>query len=255
MLSIVLLVGVFGLMLGSFLNVCIARIPEGLSIVSPPSRCPKCFAPIHWYDNIPVVSYVLLGGKCRACRAPISLRYPIVELTTAVAFMLQAWMFADQPILLAARIVLTAMLIVLFGTDFDVQRLPNVITLPGIAVGLAFSLWAPPGLVASAIGAALGAAVLWSVRWIWRRLRGVDAMGLGDVKMLAMIGAFLGWRQVWVVLFLGSLAGAIVGVALSLGRGRSLQTRLPFGTFLAVAAYVASLVGDRLLSWYLAFYA
>ena len=255
MLSIVLLVGVFGLMLGSFLNVCIARIPEGLSIVSPPSRCPKCFAPIHWHDNIPVVSYVILGGKCRACRTPISVRYPIVEVTTAAAFMVQAWMYADDPILLAARLVFTAMLIVLFGTDFDVQRLPDVITLPGIVVGLVFSLFAPPGIVASAIGAALGAAILWLVRWIWRRLRGVDAMGLGDVKMLAMIGAFLGWRQVWVVLFLGSLAGAIVGVALSLGRGRSLQTRLPFGTFLALAAYVASLVGERLLNWYLAFYA
>ena len=254
MLSIVLLLGVFGLMLGSFLNVCIARIPQGLSIVSPPSRCPVCLTPIRWHDNIPVVSYLVLGGKCRACHAAISVRYPIVEIVTAVACMLQAWMFADQPVLLAARVVLTAVLIVLFGTDLDTQRLPNVITLPGIVVGLAFSVWAPPGIIASLIGAALGAFILWAVRWLWRRLRGVDAMGLGDVKMLAMIGAFLGWRQVWVVLFLGSLAGALVGVALSLGRGRSLQTRLPFGTFLALAAYAASLIGDRLLNWYLAFY-
>jgi len=254
MLPIVLLLGVFGLMLGSFLNVCIARIPQGLSIVSPPSRCPACLTPIRWHDNIPVVSYLVLGGKCRACHAAISVRYPIVEIVTAVACMLQAWMFADQPVLLAARVVLTAVLIVLFGTDLDTQRLPNVITLPGIVVGLAFSVWAPPGITASLIGAALGAIILRAVRWLWRRLRGVDAMGLGDVKMLAMIGAFLGWRQVWVVLFLGSLAGALVGVALSLGRGRSLQTRLPFGTFLALAAYAASLIGDRLLNWYLAFY-
>ena len=254
-MPIVLLLGVFGLMLGSFLNVCIARIPEGLSIVSPPSRCPACLTPIRWYDNIPVLSYVLLRGRCRACRMPISLRYPIVEVTTAVALMLQGWMFADQPVLLASRVVLTAMLIVLFGTDLDTERLPNVITLPGIVVGLAFSLWAPPGIVASATGAALGAFVLWLVRWLWRRLRGVDAMGLGDVKMLAAIGAFLGWRQVWVVLFFASLAGAIVGVVVSLGRGRSLQTRLPFGTFLALAAYAASLVGERVLGWYLTFYA
>ena len=147
------------------------------------------------------------------------------------------------------------MLIVLFGTDYDTQRLPNVITLPGIVVGLVFSLFTPPGIVASLIGAALGAGILLAVRWIWRKLRGVDAMGLGDVKMLAMIGAFLGWRQVWVVLFLASLTGAAVGVLLTTRHGRSMQTRLPFGTFLAIAAYVASIVGERLLSWYLGLYA
>jgi len=242
-------------MIGSFLNVCIARVPRGESVVSPGSHCPNCNTPIQWYDNIPVLSYLALGAKCRACRAPISVRYPLVEITTAVAFVLQAIAFPDEPILLVSRLVFTAMLIVLFGTDYDTQRLPNVITLPGIVVGLVFSLFTPPGIVASLIGAALGAGILLAVRWIWRKLRGVDAMGLGDVKMLAMIGAFLGWRQIWVVLFVASLTGATVGVLLTMRQGRSMQTRLPFGTFLAIAAYIASIVGERLLNWYLGLYA
>jgi len=250
-----IVVGIVGLMFGSFFNVCIARLPRGESVVTPPSHCPKCNAPINWYDNIPVVSYLVLGAKCRACRAPISIRYPVVEITTAVAFVLQAIAFGDDPVLLASRLVLTSMLIVLFGTDYDTQRLPNVITLPGIVIGIAFSFFTPPGIVSSLIGAALGAGILLAVRWAWRKLRGVDAMGLGDVKMLAMIGAFLGWRQVWVVLFFASLTGAIAGVLLTMGRGRSMQTRLPFGTFLAIATYVASLVGERLLTWYLGLYA
>ena len=125
----------------------------------------------------------------------------------------------------------------------------------GIVVGLVFSLFTPLGIEASLIGAALGAGILLAVRWIWRKLRGVDAMGLGDVKMLAMIGAFLGWRQIWVVLFVASLTGAAVGVLLTMRQGRSMQARLPFGTFLAIAAYVASIVGERLLSWYLGLYA
>src|SRR6478735_8172699 len=241
-------------MIGSFLNVCIARLPRGESVVSPGSHCPKCNTSIQWYDNIPVLSYLALGAKCRACRAPISVRYPLVEITTAVAFVLQAIAFPDEPILLVSRLVFTAMLIVLFGTDYDTQRLPNVITLPGIVVGLVFSLFTPPGIVASLIGAALGAGILLAVRWIWRKLRGVDAMGLGDVKMLAMIGAFLGWRQIWVVLFVASLTGATVGVLLTMRQGRSMQTRLPFGTFLAIAAYIASIVGERLLNWYLGLY-
>ena len=241
-------------MIGSFLNVCIGRIPAGESVVSPGSRCPSCRTPIAWYDNVPVVSYVLLGGRCRKCRRPISLRYPVVELVTDGAFVLQASVFGDEPALLARHgWCWTAMLIVLFGTDFDTQRLPDVLTLPGIAIGLAGSLFLPPGIWDSLVGAALGAGILLAIRWVWLRLKGVDAMGLGDVKMLAMIGAFLGWKQVWVVLVLASFAGAIIGIGLTMARGRSMQSRLPFGTFLALAAYVASLWGDRLVAWYLAF--
>ena len=247
--------GVFGLMIGSFLNVCIGRLPAGESVVSPGSRCPKCRHAIAWYDNVPVLSYLLLGGRCRHCRSGISARYPAIELLTAALFVLQAaWFLEATPIFLAGRLVFTALLIVLFWTDFDTMRLPNVITYPGIVVGLVFSSLAAPGIMASAGGAALGAGILLVIRWLWKRATGVDGMGLGDVKMLAMIGAFLGWQSVFVVLFLSTLAGAVVGLSLAgIGR-RSLQARLPFGTFLAIAAYVASLIGDDLMRWYLGFY-
>jgi leader peptidase (prepilin peptidase)/N-methyltransferase len=201
-----------------------------------------------------VLGYLMLRGRCRACRAPISIRYPIVELVTSAAFVGQALVCGEDWPLLAGRLVFTAMLIVLFGTDLDVQRLPNVITLPGIAIGLAFSLIAPPGPIDSVIGAALGAFLLWTVRAAWFRATGVEGMGLGDVKMLAMIGAFLGWQQVWMTLFMASVAGAVIGIALTASGARSLQTRLPFGTFLAIAAYGASLGGAPLMHWYLALY-
>jgi leader peptidase (prepilin peptidase)/N-methyltransferase len=250
----VALLGLGGLMVGSFLNVCISRLPGRESIVRPRSRCPQCRSPIRWFDNIPVVSYVVLHGRCRACRARISLRYPIVELLTAVAFVVQGLAFADQPMLLASRLVLTALLIVLFGTDLETERLPDIVTLPGLAVGLAWSIFGPPGLEDGLLGAALGAGILLAIRWLWLWWKGVDGMGLGDVKMLAMIGAFLGWRQIWVVLFLASLAGAVVGVSLTVLRGRSLQSRLPFGTFLALAAFAASVWGEALRVWYASLY-
>jgi leader peptidase (prepilin peptidase)/N-methyltransferase len=246
---------VFGLMVGSFLNVCIGRIPAGESIVHPGSRCPNCRVPIRWYDNIPVLSYLVLGGRCRACHVRISPRYVFVEIATAIAFLVQWWFVGSDPLLLVSRLVFTALLIAMFGTDLETQRLPDAFTLPGVAVGILFSIWLPPGPIDSVLGAAVGAGILLALRWLWERLRGVEAMGLGDVKMLAMIGAFLGWRQVFVVLFLATLSGAVVGVALSAAKGRSLQVKLPFGTFLAVAAYVGSLVGVPLLDWYLGLYA
>jgi leader peptidase (prepilin peptidase)/N-methyltransferase len=246
--------GVFGLMIGSFLNVCIARIPAGESVVTPRSRCPRCKALIAWYDNIPVVSYLILRGRCRKCGLGISAIYPIVEVVTALAFLGQGAAIGADPPLLLLRLAFTAALIVLFGTDLATMRLPNAITLPGIAVGLACSIWLPPGIVASLIGAALGAAVPWLIRYVWFRVTGVEAMGLGDVKMLAMIGAFLGWQQVWVVLFFASLAGALLGVTMAAIQKRSLASRLPFGTFLAVAAYASSVVGDQIVTWYVGLY-
>ncbi|HXT72080.1 MAG TPA: prepilin peptidase [Vicinamibacterales bacterium] len=248
------ILGVFGLMIGSFLNVCIARLPAGESIVSPGSKCPKCGKPIAWHDNVPVLSWMLLGGKCRDCGAGISIKYPIVEAITSLCFLAQGVVYGDDLPLLGARLLFTAMLIVLFGTDLETMRLPNVITYPGIVIGLGLSVVLPPGIVAAAIGAALGAAIPWTIRWIWERLRGVEAMGLGDVKMLAMIGAFLGWKQVWVVLFLASLTGAIGGIVILKLRGRSMASRIPFGTYLAVAAFVASLVGEDLVTWYVGLY-
>jgi leader peptidase (prepilin peptidase)/N-methyltransferase len=243
-------IALLGLMIGSFLNVCISRLPAGESVVTPRSRCPSCGSEIAWYDNVPVLSYVLLAGRCRACRKGISARYPIIEAATAIAFVLQAAVVADL-LLLAQRLVFTALLVALFGTDLETHRLPNVLTIGGIGAGLVFSIWLPPGLMASVIGALTGAAILLAVRWGWHRATGVDAMGLGDVKMLAMIGAFLGWQQVWLVLLLASIAGAILGIALMAFGGRTLQTRLPFGTFLAIAAFAASLFGNGLVTWYL----
>jgi leader peptidase (prepilin peptidase) / N-methyltransferase len=252
--ALLVMLGVLGLMVGSFLNVCISRIPAGESVVTPRSRCPQCRTPIAGYDNIPVVSYLILRGRCRTCGLAISPIYPTVEAVTALAFIGQGLVVGDNLPLLGVRLIFTGMLIVLFGTDLQTMRLPNVITLPGIAIGLACSAVLPPGLQSSVVGAALGAALPWAIRWAWMRITGVDAMGLGDVKMLAMIGAFLGWQQVWVVLFLGTLCGAVVGIALLGLQKRSLASKLPFGTFLALAAYVASLVGEPLVRWYVGMY-
>jgi len=246
---IIALAAAFGLCIGSFLNVCIHRLPRGESVVSPGSRCGACGVAIRWYDNVPVVSYLMLGGQCRACGAAFSPRYLVVELITAAVFAITAVMFEPGP-LLAVRLVFAAMLVALFFIDLEHQLLPDVITLPGVAMGLAASVWLDPGLMASAAGAALGAVILLAIRWVWKRATGVDGMGLGDVKMLAMIGAFLGWEQVWLVLFVASLTGAVVGVSIAaMGRG-SMKTRLPFGTFLAVAALIASCWGAPVIAWY-----
>jgi leader peptidase (prepilin peptidase)/N-methyltransferase len=251
---VLVVVAALGLILGSFLNVCIARLPRGESVVTPGSRCPSCRSAISWYDNLPVLSYLLLRGRCRRCGSPISARYPLVEITTSVLFVITGLFYAGDLPLLAVRLAFTAALIALFGTDLETQRLPDLITLPGIAIGLTASLFLPPGILSSVIGAVLGAGVLLGVRSGWKAATGVDGMGLGDVKMLAMIGAVLGWRQVWAVLFLASLAGAVTGALLAAVGGRSLQSKLPFGTFLAAAAYLASLVGERMIDWYLELY-
>jgi leader peptidase (prepilin peptidase)/N-methyltransferase len=247
---VVTLGAIAGLAIGSFLNVCITRLPAGESVVTPGSRCRSCRTGIAWYDNIPVVSYLILSGRCRHCRAAIGARYPLVEATTAAVFALQTWAYwPDLPWLLA-RLAFSALLIALFWTDLETERLPNALTIPGAAAGVVSSVFAPPGLAASVLGLALGGGVLLAVRWGWQRATGVDGMGLGDVKMLAMIGAFLGWQQVIVVLFLASIGGALVGIALATMKGRSLQSHLPFGTFLAVAALVASGVGEALATSY-----
>lgn len=252
-LPFVIALGIFGLMIGSFLNVCISRLPRGVSIVRPGSHCWTCGTPIRWYDNIPVVSYLVLRGRCRACREPYTARYLFVELLTGVAFVWLAATLGQDMLMLGSRVIFAALLIALFATDLETQRLPNVLTYSGIVLGLVFSIWLPPGVKSSVAGALIGAGVLLGIRWVWQRVMHVDAMGLGDVKMMAMIGAFLGWQQVWLVLFLASLSGAVVGVALT-ARGRSMQSRLPFGAFLAIAAFVAMFVGDVMVTWYLSFY-
>jgi leader peptidase (prepilin peptidase)/N-methyltransferase len=240
-----------GLSVGSFLNVVIYRLPRGESLASPPSRCPKCGKRLAWFDNIPVVSWVVLRGKCRRCGAPISVQYPIVEAITAVAAVVVVVATPVDGVVLASRLVLTAILITLFMIDLELQILPNVITLPGIVAGFLFSLFGPPGPLASLIGIVLGAGVLYAIAAAYYFVRREEGMGMGDVKMLAMIGAFLGWRAVLLTLFLSSLVGAVVGVALLSTKKEGLKYALPFGTFLALAAFVAMLVGERFIDWYL----
>jgi leader peptidase (prepilin peptidase) / N-methyltransferase len=242
-----------GLAVGSFLNVCIHRLPRGQSLLHPPSRCPACGHRLRWYDNVPVLGYAWLGGRCRDCRAPISVRYPIVELVTMGVFLLHFAVF-DWTLLLAVRLLFATGLIVLFAIDLEHHLLPNVITLPGIVVGLLCSLAVPPGILDAIVGAVVGGGVLWAIGEAYYRYSGQEGMGGGDVKMLAMVGAFLGWQQVILTLVLSSLAGSIVGVLLLITRRGNLKHELPYGTFLALAALVASLAGDRIIAWYTGLY-
>jgi len=244
---------VMGLCLGSFLNVVIYRLPLGQSLLWPRSRCTKCGYELRAYDNVPVLSWVLLGGQCRQCRAPISAQYPIVEIVTGLLFVLVVWVTPVGP-LLASRLVLLTMLVALFGIDLEHQILPNVITLPGIVIGLMFSLVGPPGWQDAVIGAAVGAGVLYGIAAAYYAVRREEGLGMGDVKMLAMIGAFLGWKAVLVTLVLSSFSGAAIGMALIAAQRGNMKLALPFGTFLAVGAMAAMLIGEPLIAWYAGFY-
>jgi len=243
---------VYGLVVGSFLNVVVYRLPRGMSLVRPRSHCPACGAPVRWFDNVPVLSYAALLGRCRACRAPISARYPAVELASgALAAGVVVRFGLTVPA--AEAMLLVMFLLPLALIDLEHHLLPDVLTLPGIAIGLAFSwIGGLSPLTDAVIGAAAGAGLPYAVMVAYRRLRGVEGMGLGDVKLLAMIGAFLGWRGMLLTLGVGATAGALVGIALIVaGRGRR-DTELPFGTFLAAAALVVLFAGGslvRLLGW------
>lgn len=242
-----------GLAVGSFLNVCIYRLPRRESILWPASRCPSCGRPLSWFDNIPVLSWIALGGRCRRCRASIGATYPLVEATTAAVFVFGYLIYGWTP-LLAARLLFACSMIVLFAIDLRHQILPNVITLPGIVIGFALAFFLPPGWLSSLIGLLAGGGVLFAIAEVYYRARGIEGLGMGDVKMLAMIGAFLGWQLMLVTLILASFSGSVVGVSLlASGRG-GMKAALPFGTFLAVGALVAAVVGDALVAWYTGFY-
>jgi len=245
--------GLFGLITGSFLNVVIYRLPRGKSVVWPASACGGCGRELRWFENVPIVSWVVLGAKCARCQSPISVQYPLVEATTAVLFVLVTWLTPVGP-LLAARLIFVCGLVVLFGIDLEHQILPNSITLPGIVAGLIFSLAGPPGLRDAIIGVLLGGGLLYATAagyYLWRREEG---LGMGDVKMLAMIGAFLGWQAVLLTLVLASLSGAVIGVAMMALQRGTMKYALPFGTFLALGALVAMLAGQPIVDWYLGFY-
>jgi leader peptidase (prepilin peptidase)/N-methyltransferase len=265
------LAGIFGLLIGSFLNVCIHRWPRDLSVVRPRSRCPACDGPIAWYDNIPLLSWFALRGHCRRCRAPIPWRYPLVELLTALSF--AYFVFQLGITLTAARYcVFAAILIALVFSDLETLLLPDELTLGGLAIGLLFSFFAPvpdstfhvisglfgfhpaePGgsFGEAALGAFVPAAAIWLGGWLFEKLRHKEGLGFGDVKMLAMIGAFLGVRGALLTIILGSLLGSVAGLAFIKLTGKDAATyQLPFGTFLGAAAFVTAIEGQRLIFWY-----
>ena len=301
----------FGLVFGSFLNVCIYRMPRGLSIVSPRSACPACNAPIAAYDNIPVLSWLLLRAKCRHCKARISFRYVLVELLTGALFALSCYVafsfpvFFPAPVPSAVKLCLFSFLLIgLIFTDAETQLLPDLLTLPGLVLGVAFSFFAPvemcPGVIRSSgpmgamlpahlgwrilsfansvTGAAFGVAFMGGVAVLYRGIRGREGMGMGDVKLMAMVGAFLGIELTLFVIMLGSIIGSVFGVTLMLlvfrkrlarlhkHRSRSAAARarawhsatlifryfqIPFGVFLGAAALIAAFLGTPLMRWYL----
>jgi leader peptidase (prepilin peptidase)/N-methyltransferase len=286
----------FGLVFGSFLNVCIYRMPRGLSVVAPRSACPNCKRPIAAYDNIPVVSWLILRGRCRHCKTPISPRYLGVELLTAILFAACVWEFG--PTLAAVKFVTFSFLLVgLIFTDCENRLLPDLLTLPGFCIGLAFSLVAPINglfeylyaaqfnwrllsLADALLGALIGGGFVWAAGELYFRLRGIAGMGFGDVKLLLMIGAFVGPKMTVLTLFAGSLGAAVIGIAMFppvYGRRRkaiSLKRRfpdekerrqeaydsamrcmrLPFGSFLGAAALFAAFFGERVTNWYMGLY-
>jgi leader peptidase (prepilin peptidase)/N-methyltransferase len=264
-----------GASIGSFLNVCIYRIPAEESVVRPASRCPACRTPIAWYDNIPVLSWILLRGRCRRCGTAIAARYPFVEAATGGLALLALWYFGPTLQAVVAFAFTAALLLITF-IDFDHFFIPDEVSLPGVLVGLACA--ALPfgiGLADAAIGAAAGGGILWLVAWSYEKSTGTEGMGLGDVKLLAMIGAFLGWQVLPAILIISSVGGSVAGIAVLAGaRGRrqiarvrrtlgwgavlpfvrraARRTAIPFGPFLALGAVVALYVPQTAVPWHVA---
>jgi len=248
-----IIIFVIGAVIGSFLNVCIYRVPRNLSIISPASRCPSCNMPIKFYDNIPFLSYILLGGKCRVCKAGISFRYPLVELLNAVLFVFVVWRFGFAWHTVIYGILCSALVVITF-IDLDFQIIPDVITLPGIFIGIvAGSLLMPDpfirnsllGFKASVIGLLAGGGLFYAIAVLSR-----GGMGGGDIKMMAMVGALMGWKSVLLTIFLGSLTGAVFGIFLMISKGKGRKTKIPFGPFLALGTVITLFYGQEIFSWY-----
>jgi leader peptidase (prepilin peptidase)/N-methyltransferase len=267
--------GILGAIIGSFLNVVIHRVPREQSIVFPNSACPSCRTPLRAYDNIPILSFIILRGRCRYCSKRISIRYPIVELLTALLFVAVA-LHDGVSFALPFDLAFVSALLALVFIDAEHMILPNVITYPGMIFAVLARIALPylagaehfddlPGLIASfptlplwasslagaAVGALVGGGSLWLMGFIWQRLRGVEAMGLGDVKMMFMVGAYLGWRLAALTIFAGVFSGSIIGIGLMMKRGqRNMQMMLPFGIFLGLGAIASLLIGHRIVEWY-----
>lgn len=249
----IFLLAALGLVVGSFLNVCIYRLPRGESIVKPPSHCTMCGRTLRWFENVPVVSCMMLRGRCRTCGEPISLMYPAVELATSALFLTQYWQLGWQP-LLAVRLAFSGAMIVLLLIDLQHRVLPNVITVPGVIVGLVVSVFVNPGWVDALVGAVVGVGSLLAIAEAYFRVRGKEGLGMGDVKMLGMIGAFLGWQLMLVTLLIASLLGSLIGVALIALKWGDSQYALPLGSFLAIGAIMSMVIGESLIAWYSSFY-
>lgn len=239
-----------GMCVGSFLNVCIHRLPAGLSIVRPPSACPECGTSIRWYDNIPVISYLLLRGRCRGCQVPISIRYPIVELLTGLFAMITWLQFGPIPATPIYFLFIAALLVITF-IDIDHRIIPDIISLPGIGLGFAASFLLP-GLdwISSLIGIAAGGGLLLSIAWGYHLITGKDGMGGGDIKLLAMIGAFLGWKGVLFTVMAASFIGTAVGIVMMVRARKGMKMALPFGPFLAIGAILYLFFGPQIIRWY-----
>ena len=242
-----------GLAVGSFLNVCICRLPQHQSIVRPASHCQMCGRPLRWFENIPILAYVTLRGRCRTCGARISVVYPVVELVTPALFVLQYWQLGWQP-LLVVRLMFSCAMVILFVTDLKHRILPDSITLPGIGFGLAVSIVLAPGFRDGLIGMAAGGGMLFALGEAYYRMRGEEGLGMGDVKMVAMVGTFLGWKLMLVALVLASVLGSAIGIGMLLFGFANRQYLLPFGSFLAVGGLVAAVVGEPILTWYVSLY-
>ena len=245
-----LLAAGLGALIGSFLNVCIHRLPRCESIVWPGSHCPSCGTSIAYYDNIPLLSYLWLMGHCRTCRSSISMRYPVVEAVNAAGYVMILARFGLTWTTVLYSALFSALLVVT-GTDLTHRIIPNVVTVPGIVIGLLGAATVlPVGLMNALLGVAIGGGILWALAWASPYLFGKEGMGGGDIKLLAMIGAFLGWKPALLTIMVGSLSGSLIGLSL-IGLGLMKRDEyIPFGPFLVFGALVSMFFAQPLLEWY-----
>ena len=248
---IVIIIFIFGMCIGSFLNVCIYRLPESKSIADPPrSICPSCKSHIRFYDNMPVLSYIWLKGRCRNCNAPISFRYPLVELMNGIVAVALLFKFGLSVESFVYFVFISSLIVITF-IDLDHQIIPDIITLPGIPMGLIASFALPTiTLKASALGLLIGGGSLWFVAWAYNLIAHRDGMGGGDIKLLAMMGTIIGWKGVIFTIFASSVIGSCVGITMMLIKNKNMKFAIPFGPFLSIGAIAYVFFGSQCIAWY-----